>query len=926
MNHHEMTREELIAELQVLRLENRDLKLELEKHIVSKSPPVKIRKQEPIDFAEKRENFELIFNTSPDATLITRLDDGMVEEVNEGFCLLTGFTREEVFGATSIEIRLWKNKEDRQLLVNELLKKGSCDNFETIFLQKSGSQFLGLVSAKTFLLNGVQHIFSRILDITERKKTERNLIESEQKFHSLYDNMIEGAALHTLVYNDEGVPYDYIINEVNTAFEAQLGISREAVINKTSMTAYSVDAPPYFEIYSKVALTGKPEVFESYFAPLNKHFAIKVYCPYKGSFATIFENITERRKTEQVLNTILTKYQVLFDIFPIGITITDSNGKIIESNKIAEAILGISREEQEKRKIGGQEWSIIRPDRSIMPASEFASIRALEDKRQITNAEMGIVKNHNQVTWLSVSATPIPIEGYGVAIIYGDITERKQQEYENERTKKLLEDSQRIGKIGGWEMNMDNKDIKWTREMYTIHEVDESFTPTVNQRANFYTPESFAIVNKIMQQAIEKGESYEVDSEIITAKGNRRSVKAIGEVDLENRRIFGLFQDITERKLAEEALKKSEEKYRLITENSSDVIWILNLSKQKFTFISPSILNLRGYTAEEALSQTLEESLTPESIKVVNEIIQNALPLFLENSNTFQSAYITEVQQPCKNGDTIWVEVATQIQFNSDAEIEVLGVSRNIEKRKKMEQELLLSQAKLKELNATKDKFFSIIAHDLKGPVSGISGISGILKTEAPNLDIDTIVKYTDIINSSALHTFNLLENLLDWARMQQGGISFEPKNILIYQLIKSEIEDLKYNADQKNITMVHATQEDITAKADVKMIGTVLRNLILNAIKFTAKDGKVSIETKKKDGVIEISVTDTGIGMNKEEVEKLFRIESSFTRRGTENEKGSGLGLLLCKEFVEKHGGIIRAESEKGKGSKFTFTIPNKD
>jgi PAS domain S-box-containing protein len=626
-------------------------------------------------------------------------------------------------------------------------------------------------------------------EITKRKKAEQAVRESEDKFRSLYDNMSEGSGLHTLVYNDQGVPEDYLITEVNPAFEALLRISRQAVINKTSRIAYGVEEPPYLEIYARVALTGEPAIFETYFAPLDKYFSISVYCPAKGSFATIFRDITERKKADQTLKIALTKYQVLFNLFPIGITISDPEGNLIESNQIAGSILGISLEEQEKRKIDGQEWRIIRPDGSPMDPSEFASVRALSEGHTVSDVEMGIVKGKKQITWLNVSATPIPLEGYGVAIVYGDITERRQAEQEKERTRKLLEDSQRIGKIGGWEINMDTLELKWTREMYSIHEVDESFKPTVDLRFSFYTPESLPVIDQAVKRAFENGESYEVDSEIITAKGKRKSVKSIGQVDLESRRVFGFFQDITEQKLGAEALMNSE--------------------------------------------------------------------------------------------------------------------------------------AQLRELNATKDKFFSIIAHDLKSPFHAILGFSGLLKREVHELDIDLIAKYVTLINSSALQTYNLLETLLDWARMQQNAIPFEPKKLLFSNIADSEIGNLQSSADQKNIVFTKDFREEIIVNADEKMISSVLRNLISNAIKFTPKDGNVSIQAVRRTGFVDVSVSDTGIGMTPETIGRLFKIETSFTTRGTGNEKGSGLGLLLCKEFVERHGGEIRAESEPGKGSRFSFTLP---
>jgi len=275
--------------------------------------------------------------------------------------------------------------------------------------------------------------------------------------------------------------------------------------------------------------------------------------------------------------------------------------------------------------------------------------------------------------------------------------------------------------------------------------------------------------------------------------------------------------------------------------------------------------------------------------------------------------------------------------FKESQPVGLRGIIIDITDRKLANEQIKQKNDELQKLNAQKDKFFSIIAHDLKSPFNSILGFSEMLKDEARNLDIDSIVQYAGIINASALHTFELLENLLDWARMQQGRIPFEPQKFLLNSIVSSEIEGLKNNADQKNIKLINHIHENLIINADENMISTVLRNLISNAIKFTPKGGQVKVEAKvevenevevedevkdEKSKVV-ISVSDTGIGMKPEIIEKLFKIETSFTTRGTENEKGTGLGLLLCKEFVEKHGGRIWVESVERKGSEFSFTLP---
>ena len=231
---------------------------------------------------------------------------------------------------------------------------------------------------------------------------------------------------------------------------------------------------------------------------------------------------------------------------------------------------------------------------------------------------------------------------------------------------------------------------------------------------------------------------------------------------------------------------------------------------------------------------------------------------------------------------------------------------------------------KLYELNASKDKFFSIIAHDLKNPFNTILGLSELLKDEIKSGNLETIDEYSGMIYSSTVQTLRLLENLLEWANSQRGKISFNPIPIKLRELFNEEFSVLNDMARGKNIEFKSSFSDNLTIIADKNMIRTILRNLISNAIKFTHKNGKVEIKSMIINNQVEISVSDSGIGMTKETSAKLFRIDANLSICGTENEKGTGLGLFLCKEFVEKHGGKIWVESEYGKGSVFKLVLPS--
>jgi signal transduction histidine kinase/ligand-binding sensor domain-containing protein len=229
----------------------------------------------------------------------------------------------------------------------------------------------------------------------------------------------------------------------------------------------------------------------------------------------------------------------------------------------------------------------------------------------------------------------------------------------------------------------------------------------------------------------------------------------------------------------------------------------------------------------------------------------------------------------------------------------------------------------LVELNRTKDKFFSIISHDLRNPFTSLIGLSELLIKNLTKLDKDRIERIAQNIHQAAKSTFNLLENLLDWSRIQTNRISFNPEMIHLNALCGEIMEQLKPNADSKSIKVICHLHEDCYLWADANMLKTILRNLATNAIKYTEKNGTIEFSVNKSDEFITFSVMDNGVGINKNRIDELFNFTKQNTVAGTDGEKGSGLGLMLCKEFVERHGGRIWVESEPGKGSNFSFTIP---
>ncbi|CAN5615526.1 hypothetical protein BH23BAC1_BH23BAC1_03950 [soil metagenome] len=229
----------------------------------------------------------------------------------------------------------------------------------------------------------------------------------------------------------------------------------------------------------------------------------------------------------------------------------------------------------------------------------------------------------------------------------------------------------------------------------------------------------------------------------------------------------------------------------------------------------------------------------------------------------------------------------------------------------------------LQEANATKDKFFSIIAHDLRGPLHSLSSFSNLLINHTSSLSMEDIQMVAKDLDKSLNNLFSLLENLLEWARSQAGIIEYNPEKISLRQIISSTIDLLEISAQNKNISIQTSVSEHLMVIADKYSITTVIRNLISNAIKFTHEGGKIEIGAIEISNFISIRIKDNGVGMNSEVQDKLFRIDNKYTTKGTKNEKGTGLGLILCKEFVEKNGGKITVESKENQGTVFSFNLP---
>jgi two-component system sensor histidine kinase/response regulator len=293
----------------------------------------------------------------------------------------------------------------------------------------------------------------------------------------------------------------------------------------------------------------------------------------------------------------------------------------------------------------------------------------------------------------------------------------------------------------------------------------------------------------------------------------------------------------------------------------------------------------------------------------------------------FTAGAVDYIVKPFKSAE-VFVRISTHLQLKQARQM----LAEKNQKLEELNNSLKQSNAtieadarRLAQLNAEKNKFFSIIAHDLRGPFTGLIGLTDLLNSQIDNMPAEEVKEMLGLLAESSNQVFSLLENLLEWSRVQMNAVSFTPELCLLKPLITHTLHHFQTQAGIKNIKLTTEVDENLTIMADGIMLKTVIRNLISNAIKFTPRNGEVRIFTQKiAEDKWQLAVSDSGIGMPPSLVEKLFSIEHKVSRPGTEGEASNGLGLLLCKGLVTRHGFDLHVESAEGKGSTFFITFTN--
>jgi PAS domain S-box-containing protein len=659
------------------------------------------RLQELISSISKsEERLQVAYMTSPDVISFTRLSDGLLVSVNEGFNNIFGYTAEECYGKSTLDMKMWVDPSEREILLSELRSKGSVRNFESRFNTKSGRVFTGLITASMIQIEGIDHIVTIIKDITGRKEAEEALRKEQFLMNSLMNNISDHVYFKDL---------DSKFIRTNKAQALSFGLDDPAkVIGKSDFNFFTEDAARQaFEDEQRIIRTGEPVLKE--------------------------EMLTRKEGSD-----------VWFSA--IKMPLRDNDGNIIGT-------FGISR----------------------------------------------------------------------------DITLRKRKELETQ----------------------------------TLYEITRGITVTDNLN------ELLTLIHKSL-------------SAVVYAKNF--FIALIDEVT--GLFSFPYFVDQFDQTPSRSSMARS-------------------CSAYVFRTVKPLLLSQERFDELERMGEVeLVGSNSPSWVGIPLQTPSKVIGVLVLQHYEKENVY-------SEDDLNFLVSIGTQIAM--------------VIERKKHEEEINLKNEQLQIINAEKDKFFSIIAHDLRGPLSAFVGATQIITEEIESMDRDEIKNITLSMKTSAVNIFSLLENLLEWSKLKRGNVFSVRENVNLKDAINSSIVLFTEQAARKRINLSVLIPGDIRVNVDRNMLDTIIRNLLSNAVKFTHPGGRIEVLARLKDeNKVEIKVEDTGIGMDEQLKHRLFMLNEKTSRLGTYGELSSGLGLLLCKELVEKCGGEMFVESEEGKGSTFIFTLLN--
>lgn len=864
-------------------------------------------------------NYQALFKENHSVMLLIDTDTGEIIDCNDAACKFYGYTPEELCSLNISDINTLSLEEVTHEM--KLAIKEERRHFYFRHRLKNGDVLPVEVYSGKIIQRGKTLLYSIVRDISDRIKAEEEILRREQKLKEVLENSIDAAYKRNL--NDNS--YEYL----SPVFEHISGYSPEEftsmALDKVLELMHPDDLAEVNSIVGIALSNSSRSTYQinyrlkdksgQYRWLLDQFRVIRNFQDSPIALIGSVSDITERKFIEEELKESEEKYRSIFENLQDVYYEANLDSRIIE---VSPSIFNISKGQYTRDELIGKYLNDFYADineRNVFYTEIMKNGFVTDYKVNLKNKDGSVIAcSINSKLHFDKNNKPLKIIG-----IMRDITERMKAE------SKIIESEERFRNI--FAISPDAiaitdietgiyADVNSAFEKLSGYERDEiigkssvnlGFWMDDNDRESF-------ISNLQINGFVDNHEiSFAIkDGSLINTLVSSRIIYLSGKSYLLN-----VIKDITDRIINENELKKLVS----IIDSSNDSIVGMDLNGIIKSWNNAANM-LYGYKADEVIGKPysilLTENNKDEFINAINKLLNDEIP------KNFESIRITK--------DGILKNVSTTISPIYEPNGNLIGISsiaRDITDKILIQNELKESEQNLRELNVTKDKFFSIIAHDLRSPIAAFKQMTELISDEYTSLSDDDLRKILIELKKSSNSVFELLDNLLTWSRSQRGKIPFAPENNYFKHVVNSCFNVLRAHAGNKQITLIDKVPIDANAYFDLPLINIVLTNLVSNAVKFTPEGGYIIVSSginNDNPDYLLISVTDSGIGMNSSKISRLFKLDDNVSTLGTNKEKGTGLGLILCKEFVEKNGGTLSVESEVGKGSVINFTLPIKN
>ena len=865
---------------------------------------------------ETEEAYKAILHTTMDGFWLADTQ-GRFLDVNDAYCHMTGYSREELLGMRIQDIEAIESSEQTVQHIHRIMELGQ-DRFKTCYRHKSGRILDIEVSANALSFSGGR-LFALLRDITAHKRIEEALNATEKRFQALIENASEAIA----ILDDKGT----ILYESPSA-ETILGRSPEQLegtsfadlicpedLQTAISTFQSVLENPGQTIHCQLGFKhqdGSDRIIEaSAQNPLDR--------PAVGGIVINYRDVTERTKMERALRESEEKNRLMIESAAEGITVVQ-DGALKFANRRCADLVGRSVEELTARPF----VDLIHPDDQQRVAENY--LRRLAGEEVPKTYQFRVINKEGNVRWAEINAALLEWEGRPATLVMlNDVTERKKMEESLRETEERFRTLFEFAPVGYYLNDLEGRIVDGNKAVLELfgYSKEEAVGKNFLELGLISADQIGKAIAALESVTSGLGSEQQVLTHefVVNRKNGQQIIVEIRTIPItinSQHLMIGSVNDITKRREAEEALRESEKRYRLLAENVSDVIWVTDLNLKPI-YTSPSIERLLGYSIEESMARGIENALVPTSLEQAAEAFAKMLSMKQTGAQGAFGTHPLELEFIRKDGSTLWA--TTTVSVIRDAEghpTAIMGVLHDITERKQSQAALQRQAEELVRSNNELETFAYVASHDLQEPLRMVSSYVQLLaKRYKGKLDADA----DDFINyavDGASRMQALINDLLAYSRVNTRA---KPLELTDSQAaVNQAIANLQRSIEENAAAIT--TDPLPMVMADATQLEQVFQNLVGNAMKFHGDEPpRVHISAEKRPDEWLFSVRDNGIGIDPQYHDRIFVM---FQRlHGREEYPGTGMGLAICKKIVERHGKRIWVESEPGHGATFYFTMP---